>query len=96
MDFRKDSRYKVLRQLGVNTALMARTAGKPLVMHGCKVILLALATGGRNTTLTLLAIDGSSTTLDLAFEAHLAPIRNWASAQWDNWYSGDQLQLVLR
>ena len=38
--------------------------------------------GGRNPPLTLLAIDGTSGTLDPAFEAQVAPISNWATARW--------------
>ena len=43
----------------------------------------------------LLAIDGSSCTLDGVFETHVAPIRHWAAARWDNWFAGDHTQDTL-
>ena len=46
-------------------------------------------------TLTFLAIDGSNGTLDDAFEAHVAPIRHWATALWDKWFTTNQMQHTL-
>ena len=44
-DFNRNiSRYKPLGQLGVNTALMARTAGVPAVMYGCETMGLSACT----------------------------------------------------
>lgn len=103
-------RYKALRQFGVNTTLMARIPGVLAIMYGCEVMGLSdsclrdarakiakaasPATSGRNATLTL-ALDGSSGTLDPAFEAHVAPLRHWATALWDNWFTTDLMQHTL-
>ena len=40
--------------------------------------------GGKNPTLTQLAIDGSTVTPDSAVEAQVASIRHWATARRDN------------
>ena len=104
-------RYKALRKIGVNTTLMARTAAVPAVMYGCETfgvsdsclhnarVKIAMAASpaaaGRNPVLTLLAVDGSSGTLDPAFEAHAAVIRHWALAVWDRWFDKQHLQDTL-
>jgi hypothetical protein len=104
-------RYNALRQLGVNTTLMTRTAGVPAFIYGCETMGLSdsclndartkiakaasPATSGRNPVLTLLALDGGSGTLDPAFEAHAAPIRHWANAVWDHWFDTQHMQSTL-
>ena len=45
--------------------------------------------------LTLLAADGTSGTLDPAFEAHAVVIRHWALAVWDKWFTMAHLQETL-
>ena len=82
--------------MGVNTTLMARTAAIPQVMYSCETsgmsdsclynarvktaMAASPAAAGRNPNRTLLAADGTSGTLDPAFEAHAAVIRHWAMA----------------
>jgi hypothetical protein len=97
--------------MGVNTTLMARTAAVPKVMCGCETfgvsdsslhsarVKIALAASpaaaGKNPILTLLAADGTSGTLDPAFEAHAAVIRHWALAIWDKWFTLPLMQDTL-
>ena len=47
------------------------------------------------TSLTLLVIDGTSGTLDPAFEAHAPVIRHWALAVWDQWFLVSHMQETL-
>ena len=104
-------RYKALRRIGVNTALMTRTAAVPAVMYGCETMGLSDSclkdvrtkiakaaspvSCGRNPVLTLLAIDGTNGTIDPAFEAHAAIIRHWALAVWDQWFGTQHMQTAL-
>ena len=90
---------------------MARTAAVPAVMYGCEVMGLSDTclkdartkiakaaspiTCGRNHVLTLLAIDGSSGTLDPAFEARASIARPWALAVWDQWFDAQRMQPAL-
>ena len=45
----------------------------------------AAGKGGKNVDLTLLVLDGDSSTLDPAFEGNCAPIRQCATVWWENW-----------
>ncbi len=46
---------------------------------------------GKNPELALVAIDADNGTLDPAFQAHVGPIRHWALAVWDSWFSQESL-----
>ena len=41
--------------------------------------------GGKNPDLIFYALDGASGTLDPAFDAHLMPLKHWATAWWEGW-----------
>jgi len=100
-------RFQSLRKVGVNSLQMVRSAGPPAILYGCETMgvsdtaLHAVRTkvasaaapqaGGKNPDLTLLALDGSEGTLDPAFDAHGSPLKHWAVAVWDTWFSDDQL-----
>ena len=43
------------------------------------------AAAGKSTDRTLDAVDGSRSTIDPAFAAHVNPIVTWAHAWWSNW-----------
>ena len=51
--------------------------------------------GGKNPELTLCALDGSSGTLDPAFDCHLLPLKYWALACWEGWHTPELLQKSL-
>ena len=53
------------------------------------------AASSKNPVLTLLAIDGTSGTLDPAFEAHASVIKHWALAVWDRWFQVPHMQETL-
>ena len=97
----KASKFQQLRKLGVNSPQMVRAAGVPAIAYGCETFgisdtglntarskIAAAASpsaGGKNPILVLLALDGSSGTLDPAFAAHVTPARQWALAVWEKW-----------
>ena len=96
-----------LRKSGVNTKQMARSSGTASIMYGCdtqgvadgmlkdqrSVIARAAAPEGKgkNPLKTLYALDGSSGTLDPAFEAHALLVKHWTLAWWENWVDPDAL-----
>ena len=102
------SRFQVLRRLGVNTKQMVRAAGPPAMLYGCEVMGLsdtalhaarvkvaaaaAPQAGGKNPELVLYVLDGAHGTLDPAFEAHTNPLKYWALAWWQRWFSAEQMQ----
>ncbi len=104
-------RFQALRKAGVNSAQMVRTAGPLAIMYGVEIMGLAdtaLLTarsrvasaaapqgGGKNTDLTMYALDGPAGTLDPAFEAHASPVLHWALAIWLQWFPRDQLQAAF-
>ena len=104
----KATRFKSLRKLGANSPQMVRAAGTPAIMYGChttgisdtaldaarsKVANAASpAAGGKNPTLSLIALDGNAGTLDPAFEAHIGPAKHWALAVWEKWQPVQQLR----
>ncbi len=104
---KKTQRFQQLRKVGVNSPQMVRTAGVPAITYGCDTFgisdtglyaarskIAAAASpsaAGKNPVLVLLALDGSAGTLDPAFEAHVAPARQWATAVWENWQPRLQL-----
>jgi hypothetical protein len=101
------SRFHVMRSAGVNSKQMVRAAGSPAMLYGVEVIGLsdtALQTtrsriaaaaapqaGGKNPDLTLYAMDGSSGSLDPAFDSHLMPLKHWALAWWEAWFEPEVL-----
>ena len=48
--------------------------------------------GGKNPDINLLVLDGPAGTLDPAFHAHLAPLKHWALAWWEGWFSKKQME----
>jgi len=100
-------RIKSLRKVGVNSVQMVRSIGPPAILYGCETMGVsdsALSTtrskvavaaaphaGGKNPDLTLLVLDGSSGTLDPAFDAHIGPVRYWALAWWKSWFDSSWL-----
>jgi hypothetical protein len=96
-------RFHVMRAAGVNAKQMVRAAGTPAILYGIETIGIsdtALQTtrsrvaaaaapqaGGKNPDLTLYALDGSSGTLDPAFDCHVQPLRHWALAWWEEWFT---------
>ena len=101
-----------MRTAGVNAKHMVRAAGVPALLYGVEVMGLAntaLQTtrsrvaaaaapqaGGKNPDLTLYALDGSSGTLDPAFECHLMPLKHWALAWWEGWFTPRTLEVSFR
>ena len=106
------SRYHSLRSARVNTKQMVRAAGTPALLYGVEVVGLtnsALQTmrsrvaiaaapqaGGKNPDLTLYALDGSCGTLDPAFDCHAMPLKHWALAWWESWFSPMALEESFR
>ena len=100
-------RIKSLRKVGVNSVQMVRSIGPPAILYGCETMGVsdsALSTtrskvavaaaphaGGKNPDLTLLVLDGSSGTLDPAFDAHIGPVKYWALAWWESWFDSSWL-----
>ena len=100
-------RLHALLRAGVNTKQMVRAAGTPAILYGCEVMgvsdtclldirrkvaaAAAPEAGGKNPERTLYALDGSDGTLDPAFEAHASPIKHWALAWWEHWFTPPQL-----
>ena len=100
-------RFHVMRSAGVNAKQMVRAAGSPAMLYGVEVVGLsdtALQTtrsrtaaaaapqaGGKNPDLTLYALDGSSGSLDPAFDSHLMPLKHWALAWWEAWFEPEEL-----
>jgi hypothetical protein len=92
------ARFHAMRTAKLNVKQMVRAAGTPALLYGVEVVGLsdtALATtrsrvacaaapqaGGKNPDLTLYALDGSTGTLDPAFDSHILPIKYWAMAWW--------------
>ena len=101
-----------MRSARVNTKQMVRAAGTPALLYGVDVVGLsdaALQTtrsrvaiaaapqaGGKNPELTLYALDGSSGTLDPAFECHSMPLKQWALAWSDSWFGPTALEESFR
>ena len=52
--------------------------------------------GGKNPDLTLHTLDGAGGTLDPAFDAHVAPLKMWAYAWWEQWIKVDDLELAFQ
>ena len=48
--------------------------------------------GGKSPDFVLWSLDGQSGTLDPAFQAHTEPLKMWATAWWDGWFTPDVLQ----
>ena len=104
----KLKRMWALRQNGANTRQMTRAAGTSSICYGDDVqgvsdsvlkdrrSTLARAAApagkGKNPIKTLYAIDGSSGTLDPAFDAHALPVKHWALAWWESWADPDRMQ----
>ena len=104
-------RMHQLRDMGVNTVQMTRTAGVPMIMYGCEVFGVSdsaldtvrsrvangasTSTAGKNAVLTLTAIDGEAGTLDPSFEAHVGPVKHWALCVWGSWFPVNVLQDTL-
>ena len=90
---------------------MARATGTAAVVYGCEVMGIAdtqlhaarvqvaraaaPAASGKNPDLTLIAVDGDRGTVDPAFEAHWQPLRHWATAWWEGWFSAKILSLAF-
>ncbi len=105
---RKLKRVQALRRAGVNTVLMAMTAGTPSITYGVDTVgmgdthlerarsAIARASapdgGGKDPNLVLRLLDGTGGTADPAFDAHVKPIVAWATAWWEAW----QPQALLR
>jgi len=100
-------RFQAIRRTGVNSKQMVRAAGPPAILYGCEVMGIsdsalsvtrgrvaaaaAPAAGGKNPDRTLYALDGNSGTLDPAFEAHTSPLKFWALAHWEGWFTQQQM-----
>ena len=101
-------KYRRLRRLGFNTRLMAQTAANPKMCYGVESMgvsdsvlhsmrtsmshLLSPSNHGKNADLVLLAHDLSCGTVDPAFNAHVAPVKAWALAWWQQWQPPERLQ----
>ena len=86
---------------------LVRMAGTPAVTYGCEVMgfsdaHLALArgaiataaapeSGGEKPSLVLYALDAGGSTLDPAFDCHIAPIKAYALAHWQRWRPATEL-----
>ena len=104
-------RYHALRRNGVCTKQMVRAAGTLAITYGCEVMgssdsalltaRVAVAKAGappacgKNLDATLAVLDGPGGTLDPAFDAHILPIKFWALACWEGWFSTDVLGEVF-
>ena len=102
------SRYNALRKLGVDTAAMAQTAAAATMTYGAEACGIAdtmlqnmrtstarICVGdaaGKSTDRTLYAVDGSRSTIDPAFAAHVNPIVMWAHAWWSKWVDDKDLR----
>ena len=101
-------RMWAIRRSGGNTKQMARAAGTSAVCYGDdtqgvsnsalndrrSVLARAAAPegGGKNPLKVLYALDGASGTLDPSFDAHMLPIKHWATAWWEGWIDPCQLE----
>ena len=94
-------RLHVLRRLRFRTDQMARAAGTTAITYGVEVVGMAdthlqtarniiaraaaASATGRSTDIALFMSDLRSGTSDPAFQAHIGPLRAWASAWWEAW-----------
>lgn len=101
-------KYRALRRAGINAAQAARTQATPAVSYGVAICgasdhalknmsnavaqLVAPDGAGRNLQILLWALDDSSGTLDVAFDAIGLPIFFWAMAWWQKWRSRRTLE----
>ena len=107
----KIPRVHALRRARVRTQYIVRSAGTPAVTYGIEItgvgnthlqnmrssIARAAAPegGGKNPDLILLVLDADTGTLDPAFDAHVAPLRFWSLAIWEEWICINRLSTVL-
>ena len=52
--------------------------------------------GGKDPETVLYLLDGSTGTLDVAFESHTSPVKDWALAWWDNWFDNEILETAFQ
>ena len=62
-------------------------------MHGAKA--LSAEGGGKSFELSLYVADGSTGTLDPAFQAHVQPLHSWALACWQGWQNHEVMEKAL-
>jgi endonuclease/exonuclease/phosphatase family metal-dependent hydrolase len=105
-------RFHRLRAAGTSTLGMVRAIGPPSVLYGVETMGLASTAlyntrtafakagapqaGGKNPDAVLYFLDGTTGTLDAAFEAHTAPVKHWALAWWDNWFHKEILEMAFQ
>ena len=51
--------------------------------------------GGKNPDRILYALDAGGGTLDPAFDAHVGPVKSWAFASWEGWFTREQLDVAF-
>lgn len=104
-------RLQSLRKCGVNSLQMVRAAGPPAFLYGAETIgvsdttlnnmrtavasSIAYQAGGKNTDITLFAMDGAYGTTDPAFLAHSYPVQYWALAWWESWFTPEVMQVAF-
>ena len=90
---------------------MTRAAGTPIFLYSNENVGLSdtalhasrssvasassSATCGKQLDVALHVLDGASGKLDPAFPAHEGPIKYWALAVWEAWFSVHELQIAL-
>ena len=105
-------RFHRLRASGTSTVGMVRAIGPPSVLYGVETMGLASTAlyntrrafakagapqaGGKNPDAVFYLLDGTTGTLDAAFEAHTAPVKHWALSWWDNWFQKEILEMAFQ
>ncbi len=100
-------RIRRLRTTGVNTIMLTRTAGTPMITYGADVSGLsnshleqarrAIAkaitpeAGGKNYEVVLHIADAQGGTVDPAFDAHVLPFMMWSLALSQRWQTASAL-----
>ena len=108
-------RFRWLRKLGIDAAMLVRTGGKQANTYGGSILgvsnsllrdqrrVCAAAAGptsgrgGENLDVALVLADGSAKGLaDPAFDAHILPVGEWASAVWESWLPVISLERLIK
>jgi hypothetical protein len=95
------SKIRALRKAGVSARKYVKTAGLPTMLYGvdvcglsdsmllesrrAAVAALAPPNAGKNPDLALYALDAVGSHIDPAFDAHILPLKQWATAWWESW-----------
>ena len=107
----KKLRIKRLRSTGINTEMVTRAAGTPMLTYGVECSgmsnshllatrrplgsALAAQGGGKSLDIVLHLADANGSTIDSAFDAHVLPVYTWALARWQVWQPTFEMDAAL-